>query len=170
MVVTWQFGQVSVIRQVRRLRLRSGDHMLMTDELSVYFDNPPTDALGNEHVEGQLRCGRKNVTLHFKERDRTFRKSEPISVEIGYDEIDFVKYEPGGWFKPKLLKIRISTPEKFTDFPGAEVGQVTLYVEKQSRKAASSLENFVDYRQSEAALAKRDGELNEMRDGLDSAI
>jgi len=141
----------------------------MTDELSVYFQNEATDPLGHQHVEGQLRCGATSVTLHFKERDRTFRKTEPTTVEFGYDEIDFVKYE-SSWFGPKLLTLRISHPEKLSDFPGADVGQVVLQVEKKSRVEAARLSNFVDYRQSELKLVTRDSALSEAREGLDSQI
>src|SRR5690606_15232676 len=39
---------------------------LVYDELSVSFDNPATDPLGHNPVEGKLYCGRDAIELQFK--------------------------------------------------------------------------------------------------------
>ena len=49
---------------------------MVIDELSVYFDNPATDALGYQHVEGFLRCGRDHAELHFKEKQTVTEYAE----------------------------------------------------------------------------------------------
>ena len=76
---------------------------MILDSISVYFSNAATDALGYEHVEGKLYCGRDTVELHFKERDRAFKKSDPETVEFDYKEIEKVVFL-GGWFNPKMLE------------------------------------------------------------------
>jgi len=139
------------------------------DELSVYFDNPATDAMGYEHVEGFLRCGRDHAELHFKEKDRAFRKSEPTTAIFDYSEIERVEYE-SGWFRPKLLILRVRTPDKLKDFPGAEVGRVELQVTKKSRKDAERASAFLDFKHSEAYLRESANRLDEARDELDSGL
>ena len=141
----------------------------MIDELSVYFDNPATDAMGYEHVEGFLRCGRDHAELHFKEKDRAFRKSEPTTVTFEYSEIERVEYH-GGWLRPKILTLRVRTPEKLKDFPGADVGRVDLQVTKKSRKDAERAPALLDYKQSEAYLRESANRLDEVRDELDSGL
>jgi hypothetical protein len=139
------------------------------DELSVYFDNPARDSMGYQHVEGFLRCGRNLVELHFKERDRAFRKSEPQVATFDYGEIDRVEYL-SGWFKPKILILRTRSPEKLKDFPGADVGRVELQVIKKSREDAEKAQAFLDYKQSEAYLRESANRLDEARDELDSGL
>ena len=141
----------------------------MIDELSVYFDNPARDSMGYHHVEGFLRCGRDHAELHFKERDRAFRKSEPTTVTFDYAEIERVEYQ-AGWFRPKLLILRTRTPEKLKNFPGADVGRVELQVTKRSRKDAERAEAFLDFKHSEAYLRESNSRLEEVRDELDSGL
>jgi hypothetical protein len=141
----------------------------MVDELSVYFENPATDALGYEHVEGFLRCGRDFAELHFKERNRAFRKTEPITVQFDYAEIERVEYIDR-WFRPKILVLRTSSPEKLKDFPGAVVGMVELQVIGKSKADAAKASAFLDYKQSEAYLRDSTERLSELRGEGDSSV
>ncbi|MCB1231350.1 MAG: hypothetical protein KDN19_13845 [Verrucomicrobiae bacterium] len=137
------------------------------EELSVYFVNPARDALGYEHVEGCLRFGRDEVELTFDEKDRAFRKIPAVTVTFGYGEVVKVTYV-SRWFRPKQLRFETKTPEKLAEFPGAEVGQVALYIKPESREAASKAPALVEFMQSEAWLAESDERLRERRNDLES--
>ena len=116
----------------------------MRDELSIYFENPATDPLGYEQVEGKLVCDRDGVTMRFKQRDRAFRKNDGLVLELSYSEIESVNYA-SRFFGPK----------------------VDLHVVRSSRSEATKVANFVEYRQSEAFLREQDDRLSESRESLD---
>ena len=141
----------------------------MVDELSVYFENPAMDAMGYQNVEGYLRCGRDRAELHFKERDRAFRKSEPTTVQFDYAEIERVEYVDR-WFRPKILILRTRTPDKLKNFPGADVGRVELQVIRKSRADAARAPAFLEYKHSEAYLRESTERLDDLRGGSDSGI
>lgn len=130
----------------------------MYDELSVSFDNPATDAMGYDHVEGKLYCGRDSIQLQFKQRDRAFRKNEPQTVEIGYGEVEDVEFV-SKWFQPKRLIFETRSPEKLAAFPGAGVGRLELVVTEDSRKEAKKVANLIRFRQSEAFLEESEQRL-----------
>ena len=142
---------------------------MVVDELSIYFENPATDALGYEHVEGKFRCGRDQAELQFKERDRAFRKTEPTIVPLDYSEIEGIEYL-NRWFRPRVLVVKTKSPDKFSGFPGADVGQVELFVTPESRKDAAKVPAFVDFKQSEILLRESDHRLDERRHELDSGL
>lgn len=142
---------------------------MVIDELSIYFENPATDALGYEHVEGKFRCARDYAELQFKERDRAFRKTNPIVVQFDYSEIEGVDYV-NRWFRPRILVVKTKSPEKLTGFPGGVVGQVELWVTRESRKDAAKAPAFIDFKQSEAYLRESDDRLGEKRHHLDSGL
>ena len=142
---------------------------MILDSISVYFSNAATDALGYEHVEGKLYCGRDTVELHFKERDRAFKKSDPETVEFEYKEIEKVVFL-GGWFNPKILEVSTTCPDKLKDFPGADVGRVELQVSKKSIADAKKVASFIDYKHSEAYLMESNDRLDEKRGDLESGI
>lgn len=141
----------------------------MQDELSVYFENPSTDPLGYNQVEGKLYCGRDVLQLQYKQKDRAFKKSAPVVIEFGYGEVYEVKYV-SRWFRPELLIFKTRSPEKLKDFPGAKVGKVQLNVTKSARKDAQRAQVFIEYRQSEAYLKESDQRWSESRDEMDSGI
>lgn len=130
----------------------------MYDELSVSFDNPATDAMGYDHVEGKLYCGRDSIQLQFKQRDRAFRKNEPQTVEIEYGEVEDVEFV-SKWFQPKRLIFETRSPEKLAAFPGAGVGRLELIVTEDSRKEAKKVANLIRFRQSEAFLEESEQRL-----------
>ena len=149
----------------------SENHSMILDSISVYFENPATDALGYEHVEGKLYCGRDKAELHYKERDRAFKKSDPVTVEFDYVDIDKVEFSSQGWFKPKVLTVSTRCPEKLKNFPGADVGQVVLQLEKKSIKDAKKVAAFIEYKHSEAYLMESDSRLEDKKRGdLESGI
>ncbi len=124
---------------------------MMFDELSINFENPATDALGYEHVEGRLFCGRDYLELHFDEKDRAFVKIPPVSVRFTYDEVEKIEYLKK-WFRPGKLIFRTRTPEKLSRFPGAKVGMVELQVTRGSTRDAVRVARLIDFRKTEAYL------------------
>jgi len=132
------------------------------DELSVNFENPATDPMGYNHVEGKLYCGRDAVELQFKMRDRAFRKSESHVVAFDYAEVEKVVYE-SGWFRPKILTFQTRSPEKLDRFPGASVGKVELRVAQGSHRDAGRVAELIRYRQSEAFVAESESRLDRLR-------
>ncbi|NNE93533.1 MAG: hypothetical protein HKN23_17945 [Verrucomicrobiales bacterium] len=142
---------------------------MIFDTISVYFENPATDALGYEHVEGKLYCGRDAAELHFKEKDRAFRKTDPITVEFDYSEIEKVEFQ-SGWFRPKILSVCTRCPEKLKDFPGADVGKVELQVSRKSVSDARKVAAFIEYKHSEVYLMDSNSRLEEKRGDLESGI
>jgi hypothetical protein len=133
------------------------------DELSVSFENPATDPLGYNHVEGKLYCGRDAVELQFKVRDRAFRKNEPRRVPFEYSEVERVEYL-SRWFRPKILVFQTRSPEKLADFPGASVGRAELLVLPASRRDASKVAELIRFRQSEAFVTESDERLHRLRE------
>lgn len=133
----------------------------MRDELSVYFENPATDPMGYDHVEGRLFCGRDRVELQYKRRDRAFRKAEPKTIAFGYGEVDRVQFD-SGWFRPDVLLFQSRSPEKLEEFPGADVGRVELRVKTGSKREAKKAAAFIEYRQSEAYLRESEQRLDEL--------
>jgi len=134
------------------------------DELSVSFENPATDPLGYDHVEGKLYCGRDAVELQFKVRDRAFRKGNALVVPFTYAEVERVEYL-SKWFRPKVLVFQTRCPEKLDDFPGASVGRVELQVIEASRRDAAKVADLIRYRQSEAFVSESESRLSRLRDG-----
>lgn len=135
---------------------------ILREELSIYFENPATDALGHEIVEGKLVCDRDGVTLRFKLKDRAFRKNESVTMQFSYTEVESLHYT-SRFFGPKILTFRTRGTDKLNEFPGADVGKVILHVIKDSRSEAGKAADFVEYRQSEAWLAEQDERLSESR-------
>ena len=137
----------------------------MRDEISIFFDNPATDPLGKESVEGQIICSHEAVTIHFKQKDRAFRKNEPGVIRFEYSEIESVAFTSGFFVSPKLT-LRTRGSDQLDEFPGAEVGRVVFQVLKESRKDAGRLAEFVEYRQSEIYLEEQHERLEERRSGI----
>lgn len=136
---------------------------MIGEELSVYFENPARDAMGYEHVSGCLRFTRDGVELHFDEKDRAFRKTPAVTVQFDFAEVTAVDYTKR-WFKAHELVFRTSRPEKLAEFPGADVGSVTLFIKAGSQKEASKAPALVSFRHSEAYLAESERRLESKRD------
>ena len=133
------------------------------DELSVSFENPATDPLGYDHVEGKLYCGRDAVELQFKVRDRAFRKTPATVVPFDYAEVEKVEYH-AKWFRPKVLVFQSRSPGKLDGFPGAAVGRVELRVIEESRRDAAKVAELIRYKQSEAFVAESESRLARLRE------
>ncbi len=140
---------------------------MITDELSIDFNNPATDSLGYEGVQGKLRCQRDEVELQFNQNDRAFRKIPVVVRPIPYGQVESVEYIDR-WFQPKLLILKTRSPVYLDGFPGGEVGKVTLHVCRQSHKDAARLASLLDYKQSEAYLDESNARLDQARDALDA--
>ncbi|MEM7697376.1 MAG: hypothetical protein AAF236_03120 [Verrucomicrobiota bacterium] len=134
----------------------------MFDELSISFENPATDPLGHNHVAGKLYCGRDQVELQYKMRDRAFKKNEPITISFDYGEVEGVELV-SRWFKPKLLIFQTRSPDKLADFPGADVGRVELQVIRESVGDAKRVAALIDLKQSEAFVAESEDRLSARR-------
>lgn len=134
--------------------------MSIFDELSVSFENPATDAMGYDVVEGLLLCRSEELILQFKQRDRAFRKNPIQSTAFSYSEIEDVEYH-SGWFKPKRLILRTSSPEKLSEFPGAGVGVVELLVKSESASRAKKVSGLVDFRKSEERLLESETRISD---------
>lgn len=139
------------------------------DELSVYFENPATDSMGYNQVEGKLYCGRDKVQLQYKQKDRAFKKNSPEVIEFEYSEVYEVEYI-SRLFRPKLLVFKTRSPEKLKKFPGAKVGKVQLRVTKAALEDARRAQIFIEYRQSEDHLKDADKRWSESRDDIESDI
>lgn len=130
----------------------------MFDELSVSFENPATDAMGYEAVQGKLFCGLEKVELQFKEKDRAFRRNETITIEFDYGEIEKVEFV-SRWFRPKILVFQPRSPERLSEFPGTDVGRVELQVLAGSVRDAKRVTELIRFRQSEALLERSESRI-----------
>ena len=125
--------------------------------------------MGYNQVEGKLYCGREKVELQYKQKDRAFKKNEPIVIEFEYSEVYEMEYL-SRWFRPRLLVFRTRSPEKLKEFPGANVGKVQLRVTKAAREDARRAQVFIEYMQSEDYLKESDRRWTESRDDIESGI
>jgi len=134
------------------------------DELSVYFENPATDPMGYNHVEGRLFCGRDRVEIQYKQRDRAFRKNETTCLAFDYGEVARVEFVRR-LFGPDTLVFQSRVAERLDEFPGSDVGSVALRVLPSSRKEAKRAASFIEYRQSVALLLETERRLGRGDDG-----
>jgi|TARA_B100001093_G_C26782655_1_gene995314 hypothetical protein len=128
------------------------------DELSVSFENPATDAMGYQHIEGKLYCGRDWLESQFKEKDRSFRKGDTTVVRFDYREIESAEFI-SEWLQPKFLILQTRSPEKLDKFPGADVSRVELQVTRGSIKHAKRVADPIEFRQSESFLEESEDRL-----------
>ncbi len=137
----------------------------MRDEISIFFSNPATDPLGYDCVEGKILFDRDGVTLRFKLKDRAFRKIDPVVIRFSYSEVEKLTWN-SKLLGPKTLRFRTRGTDKLKNFPGAEVEQVVLFVEKISRGDAAKAPEFVEYWQSEAILQEQEERLKKSREDM----
>lgn len=136
------------------------DLLSVFDEISVSFENPAADAMGYDAVKGKLLCRADDLVLQFKQKDRAFRKNPLLTVSFEYGEIESVEFH-SKWFQPKRLVLQTSAAEKLTDFPGAGVGIVDLFLEKESISQAKKVSGLVEFRKSEARLIRAESRIEE---------
>ncbi len=137
--------------------------VIVYDELSISFDNPATDSMGYDHVSGKLYCGRDQLELQFKVKDRAFRKNEIRTVIFEYSEVESIEVL-SRWFRPKRLIFQTPKAERLEDFPGAQVGRIELQVLRASSESAEKISALIQYKQSEAFLAESETRLNQLRE------
>ena len=130
----------------------------MYDKLSVSFENPATDAMGYQHIEGKLYYGRDWLELQFKEKDRSFRKGDTTVVRFDYREIESAEFI-SEWLQPKFLILQTRSPEKLDKFPGADVSRAELQVTRGSIKHAKRVADLIEFRQSESFLEESEDRL-----------
>ncbi|MCH1408658.1 MAG: hypothetical protein L7V87_06485 [Verrucomicrobiales bacterium] len=128
------------------------------DELSVSFENPATDAMGYNAVQGKLYCGVDQVQIQFKQKDRAFRKGETTTVDFDYGEVETTELI-SRWLRPKILVFATRSPEKLDEFPGAKVGRVELRILPESIANAKKVEGLIDFKQSEAFLTETESRI-----------
>jgi hypothetical protein len=134
----------------------------LRDEISIFFSNPATDPLGYDCVEGKLLCDHQGVTLRFKQKDRAFKKNDPVVLSFSYAEVEKLTWN-SRLLGAKTLTLRTRGTDKLKVFPGGEVEQVVLFVEKNSRDDAARVPEFVEYFQSEAYLHEQEARMKEAR-------
>lgn len=136
--------------------------MTLFEEISVPFCNPPGDALGYDAVEGRLYCGLDRLELHFKQRDRAFRKNPHLLAEFAYSEIESLELSTP-WLRPAVLSLSVRSSEKLADFPGAGVGRVDLRLVRGAAAVARKALGIVDFRRTEEALEATESRLERPR-------
>jgi hypothetical protein len=137
------------------------------EEIAVYFENPPDDPMGHEHVFGKLRATEDQVILHWKLQDRTFNKADTSlrSVELAYEEVESATLEGRLWFN-KSLVFQVRDPSKFAEVPGADMGKLVLQIDGKSKRAAKAFLKRLDYKLAEAAARQMDERLSDLNEGL----
>ncbi len=134
----------------------------MYDELSISFENPATDPLGYNQVAGKLYCGRDEVALHYKVKDRAFRKNESVTVRFTYAEVELIRLM-ARWFRPRIIVFQTRSPDKLDGFPGSIAGRVELQVIPASVREAGKVADLIRFKQSEAFVAESEDRLNRLR-------
>ena len=137
----------------------------MDDELSFIFNIPAADALGKLAVTGKFRALEDQIVLHWKLEDRTFtRESNAMrTIEMGYGDVEQATVTGGWlWFSTKVLTIRIKDPRLVEEVPGVTMGKLELELPSNSVKPAKKFVAMVDYRVSEAEVAKRSKRLDDL--------
>lgn len=119
--------------------------------------------MGYDAVKGKLLCHQAELTLQFKQKDRAFRKNPILTVPFSYAEIESVEFI-SKWFQPKRLVLQTSAAEKLADFPGAGIGTVELFIERESVKEAKKISGLVEFRKSEARLTEAESRIEGNRE------
>lgn len=114
--------------------------------------------MGYDAVQGKLYCGVDAIQLQFKEKDRAFRKNEPVTIEFGYGEVEKAEFI-SKWFRPKILVFQTRSPDRLAAFPGAKVGRVELQVLPESKTEAKKVAGLIDFKQSEAFLEETESRI-----------
>lgn len=137
---------------------------MIFEELSVSFENPATDAMGYDAVEGKLICAEEAVQIHFKQKDRAFRKNPTATIEFAYDEVEKLTLV-SRWFRPPEIVFETFVADRLSGFPGAGVGRVDLQIIDASKKEVRKLIELFRFRQSEQRLLRSDDRLRGERGG-----
>ena len=126
---------------------------MVTDQLAIYFEIPARDSMGYLHVNGKLRALEDEVLLHWKIKDRTFKKSgkEMQTIPIGYADIEHVEIVSRFLFNKDLV-LKVHDPRLINELPGSEMGKVQLQITKKSKPDAAKFIKQVEFKMSEINL------------------
>lgn len=135
------------------------------DAAAVPFFIPARDALGREHVEGQLVAAVEELQLHWRFRHRTFKQKEEEmkTVRIAYSNVQSIGLKRTlGWFKPRLV-LQLVDPAPLAGVPGTGVGRAELLLAgRREAWQAESWLKLLDYRRSEASLKENRARLSDL--------
>jgi hypothetical protein len=129
--------------------------MTEDEPAAIYFDIPATDALGRLNVSGKLRAVEDKVLLHWKEKERTFARSQSQlkTVELDYDDIEEARILKK-FFLRRFLVLKIKDPRLIEEMPGVQLGSATLHLPRKSQKEAAKFVSLIDYKLSQVAAEK----------------
>lgn len=138
--------------------------MFGSEPINLHFSIAPTDHLGREEVQGQLRFHEEHIDLHWRMKGNVFTggPGDMKLVEIPYSSVIEVTMKRK-WFKPAELTLRLEDPALVSDIPGIEVGRMVLQIDPKSKKAVSKVHELIDYRRSAFLLDETNKRLEAMR-------
>lgn len=128
---------------------------MVTDHLAIYFEIPARDSMGHLHVNGKLRALDDQILLHWKLKDRTFKKAgaEMETIEIGYADVEHVELTSRMFFNKDLI-LKVHDPRLLSELPGSEMGKVRFQITKQSKPHAEKFIKQVEFKISEINLER----------------
>lgn len=138
--------------------------MLGSEPINLHFHIPPSDHLGREEVQGQLRFHADHIDLHWRLKGNVFTggPGDMSLIEIPYPAVAEVTMTRR-WFRPAQLILRLEDPELVAAVPGIEVGRMMLTIDPQSKDAVKKVHDLIDYRRSLFILDETTKRLDEMR-------
>lgn len=138
--------------------------MLETEPINLHFSIPPTDHLGREEVQGQLRFHADHIDLFWRLKGNVFTggPGEMAQIEIPYPAVVEVSLKRK-WFKPSELTLRLENPALVAEIPGIEVGKMTLLVDPKSKDAVTKVSDLIDFRRSTFLLDETNKRLQAIR-------
>lgn len=140
---------------------------MLTEPVSINFRCPPVDPLGREEVIGKLRFLPDQVDLSWQLTGNVFTggKSEMVTISLPYGEIEHVELVKK-WWKVRRLVFRVSDPQLLGDIPVAEMGKISMEIDKRSRQEAEKLDSLIDFKRSIFLLDSQEKRLAAMRADL----
>ena len=128
---------------------------MVTDQLAIYFEIPARDSMGHLHVSGKLRALDDEILLHWKIRDRTFKKAgaEMQTINIGYADIEHVELVSRFLFNKDLV-LKVHDPRRLNELPGSDMGKVILQITKKSKADAAKFIKQIEFKMSEIDLER----------------
>jgi len=138
--------------------------VLSIDPVHIQFSIPAHDPLGREEVLGKLRFLPERLDIDWRLKGSVFTggKGEMQTIAIPYSQIEHVELQRRWWIFRRLV-LRISDPALVKDIPGAEMGKMTLDIDRRSRNEAHKLRNLIDFQRSVFLLDEHEQRLASRR-------
>ncbi len=138
--------------------------MFFSEPIHLYFSNPAKDPLGRKSVSGQMSFLADSSLLQWRINGNVFvgDTHELQEIEISYATIAEIQLEKH-WLKATQLTIRLSQPDLISEIPGAEVGKLTLFIDKQSKKEVKKLAEHIDFKKSILILEKTEERIQDLK-------